>query len=125
LRLEVRSRQVHEASPALSWAAMIASFSIVPALSEFTFAQDVVVRSGSGALLASETLEGRITHWYGFGAWASTQLLDWTVRAKEDEVVGGGADRILSQDLYRQLSQIVFDAKLQARVLAVERGSAR
>ncbi len=125
LRLELRSRQIHEASPALGWAAMIASFSLVPALTEFTFAQDVVVRSASGALLATEALEGRITHWFGFGAWASNQLLDWTVRPEAHEVVGGGADRVLSQDLYRQLSQVVFDAKLQARVLAAERGSAR
>ena len=46
------------------------------------------------------------------------------MREAADEVVGDGAERQLSQDLYRQLSQAVFDAKLQARVLAASAGRA-
>lgn len=118
LRLELRARQLHQASHPLSWAATIATLSIVPAMSEFTFEQDVVVRDGSGVLLAEDTLRGRMVHWYGFGAWASNQLLDLTIREDADEVVGDGADRDLSTDLYRTLSQTVFDARMQARVLA-------
>lgn len=118
LRLELRARQLHQASHPLSWAATIATLSIVPAMSEFTFEQDVVVRDASGFLLAEDTLRGRMVHWYGFGAWASNQLLDLTIREDADEVVGDGADRDLSTDLYRSLSQTVFDARMQARVLA-------
>jgi hypothetical protein len=117
LRVELRARQVHQASHPLSWAATLVTFSLVPAISEFTFEQDVVVRDGAGFLLATDTLRGRVVHWYGFGSWASNQLLDLTVREEADEVVGDGADRDLSTDLYRQLSQTVFNAKLQADVL--------
>ncbi len=119
LRLELRARQIHQARHPLTWAAMLASFTLVPAFTEFTFEQDVVVRDGSGSLLATDTLRGRVVHYYGFGAWFSNKVLDWTVREDADEVVGDHADRALSDDLYRQLSQTVFNAKIQQSTLRV------
>lgn len=117
LRIEVRARQVHAASHPLTWAATVFSFTLVPAVTEFTFEQDLVVRDASGFLLATDVLRGRVVHYYGFGSWASNTLLDLTVREKPDEIVGDSAERQLSEDLYRQLSQSVFNAKLQAQVL--------
>ena len=124
LRVELRARQVHEASHPWSWVAMVASFSLVPAITEFTFEQDVIVRDRTGFLLAEQTLRGRVMHGYGFGVWAGNKLLDLTVREPADEIVGDHADRALSQDLYRQLTQTVYDAHLQAQVLGALRAEA-
>lgn len=117
LVVELRARKIHEASPPLGWVAMVASFSLAPAITEFTFEQELRVRDANGFLLSEDRLRGRIVYWYGFGTWASNKLLDATVRESADEVVGDHANRALSDDLYAQLSQSVFDARMQARVL--------
>lgn len=123
LTLELRGRTVHQASNPLSWAAMIVTFTLAPALTEFSFEQELTIRDGTGSLLATEELRGRVVHWYGFGSWATNQLLDVTVREEADEVVGDHAERELSADLYRQLSQAVFDAHVQWRVARAAAGS--
>jgi hypothetical protein len=117
LTLELRARKVHASSHPLSWVAMIASFTLVPGVTESTFAQDVVIRDGDGFLLATDTLQGRLVHYFGFGMWAGNKLLDVTMREEEDEIIGPVANEDLSSDLYRQLSQSMFNAKMQRRVL--------
>jgi len=116
LTLELRSRQVHKASNTVSWALSIVSLSIVPAVRESTFAQEIEVRDGTGFLLASETLQGRVVERYGVGVWAGNKFLDWAFREDADHLSGDVAKEDLSEDLYGQLSQIVFDARMRWEV---------
>ena len=116
LTLELRARKVHSATHPLSWAATIMSFTLVPGVTEVTFAQDVVIRDQTGFLLATDSLQGRLVTYFGFGSWGGNKLIDLLWREKEDEVVGDAASRDLSNDMYRQLSQDVFNAKLQWQV---------
>lgn len=118
LVLELRTRQTHYTNDALSWMLCIGTATLVPAYSESTFAQDVVVRDGTGFLLASDTLEGRIVRTFGFGTWAGNKLLDWVWRKKEDELSTKQVYAEVSADLYGQLSQLVFNAKMRWQVLA-------
>ena len=100
----------------LSVALCAASFTLVPAIEESTFAQDVVVRDSSGVALVSRSLEGRLVRRIGFGPWAGNKILDLLWRDDEEEV-HGAAGRDLSTDLYQQLSQLVFDARMRSEVL--------
>lgn len=117
LVLELRTRQTHYTNDALSWMLCIGTATMVPAYSESTFAQDVVVRDGTGFLLASDTLEGRIVRTFGFGTWAGNKVLDWVWRKKEEELSTKQVYAEVSSDLYGQLSQIVFNAKMRWQVL--------
>jgi len=116
LSVELRARKVHASNHPLSWAFCIASFTVLPGVTESTFAQDLVVRDGSGFLLVSDSLEGRIVTRFGFGPWLGNAIFDlW--RDEPDDVLGEAMSQDLSSDLYRQLTQIVFNAKMHARVL--------
>ena len=117
LVMELRGRKVHASRHPLTWAMFWVSFSILPGVTEETFAQDVEIRDATGFLLSRDTLEGRIVNRFGAGAWAGNKLLDWTVRAPEDELTGDAINRDLSNDMYRQLSQMLFNAKVQQQVL--------
>jgi hypothetical protein len=116
LILELRGRQVHEEINQLSWVLCIATATLVPAVSEFTFAQDVIVRDPSGVLLVSETLQGRIVRYTGAGTWVTHRLLDLLFREDEDEILGEQPHADLSADYYGQLSQAVFNAKMRWQV---------
>jgi hypothetical protein len=116
LTLELRAREVHSSNDPLSWAFCLASLTIVPAITEATFVQDVVIRDGSGFLLVSDSLEGRLVRRFGAGPWVGNAIADlW--RAEEDKLSGERASRDLSDDLYLQLSQLAFNAKMHAEVL--------
>jgi hypothetical protein len=125
LTLELRAREVHRANNPLGWALCIGSFTVIPAVTESTFAQDVAIRDASGFLLVSDTLEGRLVTRFGFGAWLGNELLDLTVRDDREDLTNGAAGRDLSADLYRQLSQLVFNAKMQWQVLQQVPGGPR
>lgn len=117
LTLELRARRVHSDNSMVSWAICIASFTLVPAVSESTFAQDVVIRDGNGFLLVSDSLEGRLVQRFGAGTWIGNKFLDLVTRDRADELAGDAASRDLSSDLYRQLSQMVFNAEMQRQIL--------
>jgi hypothetical protein len=117
LLLELRTRQIHRAHNPMMWVLCALSLTIIPASTEFTFAQDVVIRDGTGFLLAEETLQGRMGHQFGVAAWIGNGLLNLFWRAPEDEISYESLRRDLSTDLYRQLSQAVFNAKMQWLVL--------
>jgi len=117
LVLELRGRRLNESNDPLMWALCYASFTLVPAVSEFTFAQDAVVRDGSGFLLATDTVQGRIVRQFGGSVWVGNRILDRLFREDADEVTGDAAKNDLSDDLYRQLSQLVYNAKVQWQVL--------
>jgi hypothetical protein len=117
LLLELRARKIHQAQNPMVWLLCFATLTIVPASTEYTFAQDVVVRDGTGFLLAQETLQGRIVQQFGVAAWVGNGLFNAVWRKPEDEISDDALRRDLSSDLYRQLSQAVFNAKMQWLVL--------
>ena len=117
LFLEIRSRQVSESNDPLLWALSVVTYTLVPAVTGSGFAQDITIRDGSGFLLATDTLEGRLLRRFGAGAWASNQLLNRTIRSEDEKITPESAKEDLSADMYRQLSQLVFNAKVQWRVL--------
>lgn len=117
LVLELRARRLHTNNNPLSWVVCFATATLVPAVTENTFAQDVVIRDGTGFLLVSDTLQGRLVRTFGLGTWAGNKLADLFWRAKEDELSGDAAHHDLSADLYRQLSQLVLNAQMRWRVL--------
>lgn len=118
LVVELRSDELHTTNNTLSWALCLATLTLAPAYSESTFAQEVVIRDGTGFLLARDRLEGRIVRSFGLGPWVGNKVADWAWREKEDELSGKAANADLSADLYGQLSQLVFNARMRARVLA-------
>jgi len=117
LVLEIRSRRLHQSNDTLWWAASLSTLTIVPAITESTFAQDVVVRDASGFVLVSDSLQGRLVRRFGVGAWAGNAVLNKLLREEPDKVTQDSAGEALSDDLYRQLSQLVFNADVQRRVL--------
>jgi len=117
LTLQLRARRLHRSSHPVSWVLSIGSFTVLPGITETTYAQDVVVRDGTGFVLVSESLEGRIVEHFGFGSWAGNTFLDLVARDEADKLGGDAFDRVVSADLYRQLSQLLFNAKMQWEVL--------
>lgn len=117
LTLELRARDIRRSNDPVSWLLCAGTFTLVPAVTESTFTQEVIVRDGSGFLLASETLRGRLVRTFGVGTWLGNKVLDWVWRDKEEELTGDKAKRELSQDLYRQISQITFNARMRWAVL--------
>lgn len=120
LVLELRAREIHESNDPLSWLLCVGTFTLVPAITEYTFAQDVVIRDGSGFVLESDTLHGRIVRRFGAGTWAVNKTLDLIWRDEHEELTGDIAKRELSNDLYQQLSQLVFNAKMRWEVLQIQ-----
>lgn len=116
LLVELRARETDESSHPWSWVLYAASFTVLPGVIESSFEQDIVIRDDTGFLLVSDTLEGRIITRYGLGPWLGNKVLDLT-RKKADRLGEDAASKDLSADLYRQLSQDVFNAKMRARVL--------
>jgi len=117
LVVEIKSRIVHEDDSTLLWIASWMTFTLVPAVTEATFALEVSVRDSQGALLASDDLQARFIRYFGFGVWSVNGALNWIVRSDEEEISTDDAQRDFSRDLYGQLSQLAFHAKMRAVVL--------
>ncbi|MCB9797224.1 MAG: hypothetical protein H6741_31435 [Alphaproteobacteria bacterium] len=116
LVVELRARELHKSNDTLRWFLCIGTYTLVPAITEYTFAQDVTVRDGGGLLLARESMSGRMIRYFGLGTWASNVVLNLVWRDEEDKIEADTAQRELSDDLYRQLSQVVYNAKVQWQV---------
>lgn len=117
LLIQLSARVIHKNNDPFSWILCFATATLVPAVTESTFAQDVIVRDGTGFLLVQDTMEGRLVRTFGLGTWAGNKLLDWVWRPKEEELNDKATHAALSADLYRQLSQLVFNAKMRWEVL--------
>lgn len=117
LNVEIRARQLSKRAHPLSWLACLASFTVVPGIVETTFEQRVKVWDGENFPLLEDRSEGRILVRAGMGAWLSTRLLDQIWRKKQDRLVGMSVTKDLSKDLYTQLTQAVYRAKLLARTV--------
>lgn len=117
LVVELRSRLLHEENPAFLWAACVMSCSVIPAYTEYSFAQDVSIRDADGFELASDSLQARFVQYTGAGIWVVNKTLDYAVREESEHLTGDAANRDFSKDFYRQLNQLAFNARVRASVL--------
>lgn len=118
LVLELRARDVPPENHSVSYALAYATLTLLPAVEEYPFALDVTVRDGSGFLLAEERLAGRVVARYGVGPWVASHLVDRGLRREKDWATEAAASEALSKDLYGQLSQLVYNAKVQWALLS-------
>jgi len=117
LEMELRTQENRKTRNPLSWLICYGTFTLIPATTETAFAMEVILRDESGFLLGSDTLRGRFVNRFGLGAWGGNAILDVVWREPEEKLTGNVAERDFSDDLYRQLSQDVFNASMRASVL--------
>lgn len=117
LVVDLQTRLLHEENPAFMWAACVMSCSLIPGYTESSFALDISIRDADGFELASDSLQGRFVEYTGAGIWAVNRTLDLTVRDESEHLTGNAANRDFSKDLYRQLNQLAFNARVRAAVL--------
>lgn len=118
ITVELRAKKVNADTSALLWVFSILTVSLVPAMSEYTYVQEVVVRDRRGVRLASAELKGRLVRYYGLGAWAGTRLTNLIFRDDEEDITNRAFRQGISNDLYGQVSQMVFNARMRQRVLS-------
>ncbi len=116
LVMDLRARETSASSHPFSWLVFVASLTILPGVMDSSFAQEVIIRDSSGVLLVSDTLEGRLISRYGFGVWFGNRVMNLT-RKKPERLGADAAEQDLSKDLYAQLCQDAFNAKMFAKVL--------
>ena len=117
LTIEIRARRLHDQKNPVLYVLHAVSFSLIPAIQEYTFVQEVEIRDDSNFLLVSDSMTGRFVRYMGAGAWVGNKVLDWTIREEEDKLTGDRAKEDFSKDFYGQLSQMVFNAKMRRQVL--------
>jgi hypothetical protein len=117
LVIELSARELHTENSALLWTLCYASATLIPAVTEATFAQDVVLRDADGFLLGSDSLQARMVRYFGLGYWAINAVMDLIVRPKEEQLTGNAAKNDFSRDFYGQLSQLAFHARMKQMVL--------
>ncbi len=117
LVIELSSRLLHKESSGPLWALTVISLTLVPAVTEYSIAQDVSIRDASGFLLASDSLKARFIEYFGAGVWSVNWVLDTLVRPPEEELTGEAPARDFSRDFYAQLSQLAFNARVRSDVL--------
>jgi hypothetical protein len=120
LTIELRDRVLHRDKKPLLWLLSFLTLTLVPATSEYSFAQDVIIRDSSGFLLASQSLKGRLIRYFGVTAWLGHKLLDVFVREEDEQMGGDRAEIDFSNDYYNQLSQMTFNAKMRQKVLQAQ-----
>jgi len=117
LTMTLEAREIHRERNPILWVISFVTFTLLPAVTEYTFAQDISIRDASGFLLASETFQARIVRYFGAGAWVGNWILDKAVREESERLSGDAASRDFSHDFYGRLSQIVFNARMRRNVL--------
>lgn len=117
LIIDLSGRLLHEDNVPILWALSYVTFTLVPTITEFTFAQDVQIRDGEGSLLASDSLQGRFIQYFGAGVYLVNWALDLAVRKEGEKLNEEVSRKDFSRDLYGQLSQLTFHAKTRAKVL--------
>ena len=117
LVIELSSRMMHSENSALQWMLFYASATLIPAVTEATFSQDVVLRDADGFLLGQDSLQGRFVRYVGIAYWGINWLMDLIVRDKDEQLTGNAAKTDFSRDFYGQLSQLAFHARMKQMVL--------
>jgi hypothetical protein len=117
LIVELKARLVHSDNSPLLWVLSLGTATLLPAVTEHTFSQDVLVRGADGFVLASDNIQARFVRYFGLGAWAANSLLDLLVRSESEKLTGSAANQEFSRDYYGHLSQLLLHAKLRAQML--------
>jgi len=117
LRVDLSSRIVHEEKSFVLWVLSFATATLVPGMSEYTFAQDITVRDANGFLFAQDHWQVRFVRYMGVLVWSLNFLLDHTLRDPSEMLTGDAMSRDFSRDFYRQLNQLVFNAKTRWALL--------
>jgi hypothetical protein len=116
--MDVTSRRVAENPGGLLGALICGfSFTLIPVVDEYTFAQDVVIRDRQGFILAQQTFQERFVESFGFGVWALNGLIDLIVRPKTEQVTGDRYKEEFTRDLHGHLGQLLYNANVRARVM--------
>lgn len=117
LVMELRAR-VEKKDSSLIWMyASAVTGLLLPMVEEEVFTQEVTLRDGTGFLLSQATLEGRLVTRIGIGPWTSNALLNLLIRPDDEKLNEDAVKQDLSTDLYTQLSQLAFNARMQQKVL--------
>jgi len=117
LIMELRARRIHVDNSPILWMLCYASGTLIPSITEATFAQDVSIRDSDGFLLVSDTLQARFIRYFGLAFWAVNGLLDLIVRPKGEGLIGNNHKYDFSRDFHNQMSQLVFHATMREKVL--------
>jgi hypothetical protein len=122
LEIDLSARSLHEDNSALMWVISLGTLTLIPQISESTFAQDVSIRDANGFLLATENWQARFVRYFGVAIWAVNALLDLTLRKPAEKLTGDAQAQDFSRDFYLQLTQLVFNAKSRWAVLNSNEG---
>ncbi len=106
LIIELTSRMLHSENSTLQWMLCYASATLIPAVTEATFVQDVLLRDADGFLLGSDALQARFIRYFGVAYWGINKLMDLIVRPKEEALTGDAAKADFSRDFYGQVAQL-------------------
>ena len=120
LVIDLSARLLHEDNIPILWLLSYVTLTLVPAISETTFAQDISIRDGQGVLLASDSLQGRFIQYFGAGIYLVNFALDSLVRKESEKISEEASKKDFSKDFYGQLSQLAFHARTRAQVLRGE-----
>jgi hypothetical protein len=117
LIVELKARLLHkDSSPAL-WVLSVATLTLVPAIIDVTFAQDVTIRDPDGFLLVADSLQARFVTQVGIAVGAANLLMDWLVRPPKERLSTGAVQDDFSRDFHGQLSQLAFQARMRSWVM--------
>lgn len=117
LIVDLSARLLSQERSSLLTLLSFASLTLIPAVTDYSVAQDVRIRDANGFLLASDTLQARFIEYFGFGIWSVNWVLDVVVRPDEEEFTGDAPKKEFSKDFYGALSQLVFNAHVRSVVL--------
>ena len=93
------------------------SFTLVPAIGEMTYGQEISIRDAQGFMLAQQSFQERFIESFGLGVWALNGLIDLIIRPKSEQVTGDGYKAEFTRDLHGHLAQLLYNAKVRARVM--------
>jgi hypothetical protein len=115
--IDITSKLIHASGDTILSLLNIVSFTIVPAVTEETFGQEISIRDGQGFILAQQSFQERFVKSFGIGVWALNGLIDLLIRPKSEQVTGDGYKQDFTRDLHGHLAQLLYNAKVRARVM--------
>ncbi len=115
--IDINSKLIHHEDSAILSLLCIASFTLIPAVEEWTFGQEIRIRDAQGFLLAQQSFQERFVESFGLGVWALNGIIDLLIRPKSEQVTGDGYKEEFTRDLHGHLAQLLYNAKVRARVM--------
>lgn len=119
LTVELTARIEHANDWPLLSAASCVTCTAVPSVVEGTYVQDVTIRARNQTVLAEETFRARLLSYTSCLLWSVNGILDWAFRDDEDDLTSDGANKAYSRDLYRQIAQLTYNARVRSDLLGL------